>query len=277
MSGRCSPPRGSQSACVVSRAQATLTYCPSRIRMPVPARICWLCTPQPSSLADGGPVITASAFCAPQSAGAIAAGTPRFGVERARRYRVCSSARRRARAADGGGWRRPLCMASFPTSLSFCFSVPRGSAVDERKSVDERRTGERRRRNRLVISGVLGVTITRFGIACAAMQDPRSLSAAIAVRYRLGRRRRCASPGSSSTSAPARLPANSGETIPLTRGEFALLRIFVSRPGRVRSAATPCSTRSPAGGSSHSTAASICWSRACAARSSPIPKRRASS
>ena len=42
-------------------------------------------------------------------------------------------------------------------------------------------------------------------------------------------------PASSSISTPARWLASSGDTIPLTRGEFTLLRVFVSRPGRVLS------------------------------------------
>ena len=45
--------------------------------------------------------------------------------------------------------------------------------------------------------------------------------------------RRCGSQGSSLSSTPARSPATLGERIGLTRGEFALLRMFVGRPGRV--------------------------------------------
>ena len=41
--------------------------------------------------------------------------------------------------------------------------------------------------------------------------------------------------GSFSTSTPAPLKRESGEAIALTRGEFALLREFVRRPGRVLS------------------------------------------
>ena len=48
------------------------------------------------------------------------------------------------------------------------------------------------------------------------------------------------------------LARDSGEPIPLTRGEFAVLRMFVAR----LSAATLCWTPSPTGVSSHSTAAS---------------------
>ena len=55
------------------------------------------------------------------------------------------------------------------------------------------------------------------------------------------------------------LARESGEAIPLTRGELALLRMFVARLRTVITVAL-CSTPSPTGGSNRSTAASMCWS-----------------
>jgi len=72
------------------------------------------------------------------------------------------------------------------------------------------------------------------------------------------------------------LERESGEVIRLTRGEFALLRVFVTRPGRVVSRDVLLDARLT-GASSRSTAASTCWSGSCAARSSLIQKNLASS
>ena len=55
-----------------------------------------------------------------------------------------------------------------------------------------------------------------------------------------------------------------------------LLRMFVSRPGRVLSRDALLDAFAN-GVLSRSTAASTCWSGSCAARSSPIQKNRASS
>ena len=70
------------------------------------------------------------------------------------------------------------------------------------------------------------------------------------------------------------LARNSGETIALTRGEFALLRMFAARPGRVMSRDAFCWTPSPTGGLSRTTAASTCMSANCGERSRPIRKTR---
>jgi hypothetical protein len=66
------------------------------------------------------------------------------------------------------------------------------------------------------------------------------------------------------------LARDSGDAIPLTRGEFALLRMFVTRPGRVISRDT-CWTPST-GVSSRSTAASTCSWGGSGKRSRPIPR-----
>ena len=72
------------------------------------------------------------------------------------------------------------------------------------------------------------------------------------------------------------LARDSGEVIPLTRGEFGLLRMFVTRQVGLF-VATHCWTPLLGGVSRRSIAASTCWLASCAARSRLIRNSLASS
>jgi DNA-binding response OmpR family regulator len=96
--------------------------------------------------------------------------------------------------------------------------------------------GKRRPSDSLVIFDLQGVTLSRFQIAWW-----RSVPDASEIGFGLGATR------SGPAKAPLRfaglvldleactLARESGETITLTRGELALLRLFVTQPGRVLS------------------------------------------